>query len=54
MTLHHFGQFVVDEGGGEDGVEVTEDNRVQFGGKSPEEKILRIETLGQSLPMGEK
>ena len=49
MTLHHFRQFVIDEWGGEDGVEVAEDDRVQLGGKSPEEKILRIETLGQSL-----
>ena len=49
VALHHFRQFVVDEGSGQDGVEMTEHDGVQLGRKRPEEKVLRVQSLRQSL-----
>ena len=49
MTLNHFRQLVVDERSSEDGVEMAEHDSVQLSREVAEEKVLRVQTLRQSL-----
>ena len=49
VTLNHFRQLVVDERSSEDGVEMAEHDSVQLSREVAEEKVLRVQTLRQSL-----